>query len=246
MVEYKRYRNKNVIRDWEQLIKMDREDVEALQEEWESVYENNKELSNKTREERDRKIKEVEETLREQGVEVMRYSSHIIRKPLGYFAWFKKNVVDVISRKYPVRIFDVPVAERESKEVLGVMVTNNKRYSNVVELYDTITRAYKRGMERVRKDSELLVRSIDFAREHNIEIDGLFNVDIIKKVDEVAKEVYREEEVPVGTELYLDHECYECDTYIVGERRCRCGNRRIYIEIEGDILDGYYHLPTPF
>lgn len=29
-------------------------------------------------------------------------------------------------------------------------------------------------------------------------------------------------------------------TWMIGERRCSCGNNRYYLEVEGNLLDGYY------
>lgn len=69
---------------------------------------------------------------------------------------------------------------------------------------------------------------------------------IIDKVNEYAKDKYLKENVPDGTEIYLKNICNECDTYIMDERRCSCGNRRIDIIVEGNIVDGFCHYPEPY
>lgn len=35
--------------------------------------------------------------------------------------------------------------------------------------------------------------------------------------------------------------CDYCTDYTVGDRRCSCGNRRVCIEIEGNVIDGFFH-----
>ena len=39
---------------------------------------------------------------------------------------------------------------------------------------------------------------------------------------------------------YLDDDAMECAGWQVGERRCDCGNRRVYIETGGDATNGFY------
>jgi len=69
---------------------------------------------------------------------------------------------------------------------------------------------------------------------------------IIRTVNDYAKEKYLEENVPNGTEVYLKHGCDECSTYIMGEHRCSCGNRRISIVVEGNIIEGFDYYPEPY
>ena len=48
-----------------------------------------------------------------------------------------------------------------------------------------------------------------------------------------------------GMELNFD-QCGECDSWIVGEHRCSCGNRRVDLEISGNIVDGFSSYPQAY
>lgn len=39
---------------------------------------------------------------------------------------------------------------------------------------------------------------------------------------------------------FLDDDADECAGWQVGERRCDCGNRRVFIDTDGDDVKGYY------
>ena len=193
------------------------------------------------------KIKEVAEYLKTQNIDVYKYKTKgLFHEKKGYQTWFKNNVVDVISKKYPYYSPCIPSAHTSEKIVDGIRLYNNQSPTNIVELYDKITNQYKQGKATVNKNNKLLIKSIEYANEHNIEIDDLPTDYIIKRVEEYAKEKWLNENVPNGTEIYLKHACSECSTYIMGERRCSCGNRRISIVVEGNILEGFYYYPEPY
>lgn len=71
---------------------------------------------------------------------------------------------------------------------------------------------------------------------------GVFNLDkkkMINAVEEIKLAEWVAENYPDGKEV--DHSCCsECSTWFVGERRCSCGNRRMYLQVEGNAIDGYY------
>ena len=54
-----------------------------------------------------------------------------------------------------------------------------------------------------------------------------------------ARDAWIASNFPDGTEVEHD-QCNGCDTWTVGERRCFCGNRRMYLEIGGNVVDGFY------
>ena len=68
------------------------------------------------------------------------------------------------------------------------------------------------------------------------------NEKLIQDVSEKAENKYIQENFPEGTELNIDC-CDHCDTWIVGEKRCSCENRRMYFEIDGNLLDGFNAYP---
>lgn len=49
-----------------------------------------------------------------------------------------------------------------------------------------------------------------------------------------------------GQEVDIKSTCSECSTWYFGNRRCSCGNVRIHLEIDGDLLDGFYHYVNKF
>lgn len=62
-------------------------------------------------------------------------------------------------------------------------------------------------------------------------------------VAEAAKTAFILKEYPDGTEIDAGGQCDYCDSWTVGDRRCSCGNRRMYLEVEGNVLDGFTAYP---
>lgn len=60
---------------------------------------------------------------------------------------------------------------------------------------------------------------------------------VIETAETILREEAREENYPDGTELDLDG-CDFCSSWIVGDHRCSCGNRRVSLECDGIFLDG--------
>ena len=58
-------------------------------------------------------------------------------------------------------------------------------------------------------------------------------------------EQWMAENYPNGTEIGIDDNICECESYTIGEQRCECGNRRIsaYPEKSGD---SFYLMVEPF
>jgi hypothetical protein len=244
---YKPFPQSELIRDWGKLIKLSREEIVKLHESWKEIDKENKEINKKLLEEKSSKIKEVVEFLKTAGIDVNKYKSgKLFREKNGYQSWFDKNVVDIISAKYPYYRNTIPTAHPSSMEVDGVTLSNNQSPTNIVELYDKIINQYKYKIKEVNKTDKLLIKSIEYASKNNLDIEDMSPKDIIYTVAEAAKENYLADNVPVGSEVYLKHECYECNTYIMGEHRCSCGNRRISIVVEGSLIDGFYHYPEAY
>lgn len=81
-----------------------------------------------------------------------------------------------------------------------------------------------------------------YAKKHKIEVAGTFK-DLVEACEEHAQKVYMAENCVDGETETIDC-CGECDSYIIGQHRCECGNVRIGLEIEGDLNSGYYHYYT--
>lgn len=243
---YKQFPQSNLIREWDLLLKMDRKDVETLYEEWKLIHKENNEKNTQMYNEKNDKINEVAKQLKDAGIDVYKYTKGIFPKRNGYQAWFKNNIVEPISKKYPYYSNGIPTAHCETKEVNGIKLYNNQSPTNILELFDRITWQYNSKIKEVQKVDKLLIKSIEYANKHNIEIEEYSSDAIIYVIEEYAKKQYLKENVPDGTEVYLKHECSECNSYSMGERRCSCGNRRIGITVEGNIIEGFYHYPEAY
>ena len=247
MAVYKSFPQANLIREWDKLIKLSKEEVAEIYEEWKVIHEENEETNKRMYEEKNQKINEAAEYFKGLGIDVYKYKkSGFFPIKIGFQAWFKNNVSEVISKKYPYYRNGIPTAHMEEKEVNGVKLYNNQSPTNLLELYDKISWQYRSKINEVRKVDKLLIKSIEYATKHNIDLDDLNTDEIIRTVDEYAKEKYLEENLPNGSDVYLKHCCDECITYIMGEHRCSCGNRRIYIEVEGNIIEGFTYYPEAY
>ena len=247
MSQYKKYLNSNLIRDWDELIKLSKDEVEKIYEEWREIEKENKKISEQNYNEKSEKLGEIVDYLKSQGIDVFKYRANSFPpKKTGYQSWFQKNIADPVSNKYPSFAPGFPYAHMDTKTIEGIEVSNNQSPTNIVELHSKISGQYNRKKKESQKVDKLLIKSIEYAALHNINIENLPADEIIKYVNDEAKQKYLDENVPPGTEVYLKHACDECSTYIMGERRCSCGNRRIDIEVEGDIIEGFYYYPEPY
>jgi len=246
MSAYKYFPQSNLIRDWGELLKLNREEVASLYEQWKEIEKENGEVAKQLYEKRSLKLQEAENAMKALGIDVFKYKGTIIKQKNGYQAWFKKNVADVIFSKYTPNRPSMPYAHPTKVVVNGIELYNNQSPTNLVELYDKIAHQYQYKRKELDKNNKLLIKSVEYATANGIDIEGLESKDIICIVEEVAKDKYLKEEFPNGTEVYLKHGCDECSTYIMGERRCSCGNRRISIVVEGDLINGFYHYPEPY
>ncbi|WP_460271550.1 hypothetical protein [Bacillus sp. NEAU-Y102] len=239
--EYKAYPNAHLLSNWGELIKLSRDEVVGIVADWEEIEKYNDELNKEMYTKRQEEQQKAVTAMQSLGIQVKKYNRRsVVPKFTGYVPWFKKNVLDELDKKYPSCNCDKPYAHMCEKEVNGVKLYNNQSPTNLVQLYDRITWQYNRKIKEVSKADKLLVKSIQYAAENGIDIEGLSPKDIVKAVDEVARDKYREE-IVTWEEVDLKHGCSECNTYVMGEHRCSCGNARISISIEGDILDGFYY-----
>lgn len=236
---YKEYREKELIYNWDKLIKKDREEVEKVQEEWRVVEEFNETVRREGLRKRHEVIREIIESLEEEGVTV--------RKSDGsYYAWFEKNISKTVNRKYVKELPEPPRARFGKQEINGIVVRNNASPLEILDLYASIKIEYEYEKKKQDKNNKLLQESIKYALNRGIDIAEVDTVGIIEFVNDYATETYREDNLQEGTEIYLKNECENCNTYVVGNRRCSCGNRRISMVVDGNLLDGYSHYPEAF
>lgn len=249
MNPYKTFPNANLIREWDKLLKLNREEVVSLHDTWEDIHKQNYELGRKLMNEKLERQKEVDDYMESNNVDIWNYKRNhftLEQRRNGYQSWYKKNVADKISEKYPYYSNQIPTAHMDSVEVDGIILSNNQSPTNIVELYDKMKREYNSKMNEISLKDKLLVESIKYANTHGLDIRDLSAKDIISIVDDHAKDEFRKENFPDGTEIYLKHGCDECSTYTVGDHRCSCGNRRIMMVVDGNLVEGYDCYPEAY
>lgn len=234
-MQYLPFRNEHIVRDFDALLQLSREEVVALAEEWQQTFEQNMILTEKINHEIDRELRQVIDVLEQSGVTVYKNAAKT-----DTYAWFDQNVYNAITSKYP-RYFrnSIPVAHVLTQQVNGIELVNRKSPTHVVELYDTIKAQYEQGRARQLRNDKLVQRSLQYAQQHNLDTTKKSIEEIRTLANLHAKEAYTEQYVTDGTAIEMDL-CQEgCDLYIVGDRRCFCGDRKMHVIVEGDLLNGF-------
>lgn len=92
----------------------------------------------------------------------------------------------------------------------------------------------------------LVAKAMELAAKYGInESDYTENAGLIELVTEKAKEEWIKENYADGEPI--DHSCCdECSTWHYGEHRCKCGNRRMSLTVEGNILEGFSAYPEAY
>lgn len=110
----------------------------------------------------------------------------------------------------------------------------------IQEIFDKSVAEIKRYEQSVAKENKHLVVAKGFLDKRNEDYSELISAkDIIELAEELAKEEYQEsvfkeeETIPVQ---HSDGDDCEWD----GGHRCECGFNRYYLEVDGNLLDGYY------
>lgn len=150
---------------------MSREEVVTLYEQQKLIDKENQEISKKLYEEKNNKIEEISKFLISKGIDPYKYKN--ILKRNGYQAWYQNNIVKVISDKYPYYSYGIPMAHPKDKEVNGIKLYCNKTPTTIVELHDMITKQYNSKINEKNKSNKLLIKSIEYATLHNIDIEDL-------------------------------------------------------------------------
>jgi methylaspartate ammonia-lyase len=88
------------------------------------------------------------------------------------------------------------------------------------------------------KQIRLVAKAMELAAKWGIKAET--NAELIAMVTEKEIEHYRK---AMEGEV-IDIKCCDyCNSWTVGENRCFCRNRRMYLTIDGNIVDGFYHYP---
>lgn len=88
-----------------------------------------------------------------------------------------------------------------------------------------------------------LAKAVAWAEENNVEYSS--NDELFGLIDEKARQLWIDENYPDGTEVDIKC-CDGCNTWVIGEHRCSCGNRRMELTVEGNFFDGFDAYPEPY
>ncbi|CAM0055890.1 hypothetical protein VPHK406_0153 [Vibrio phage K406] len=108
------------------------------------------------------------------------------------------------------------------------------------DIFELSKNEIKRYEDSVAKENKLLVASKEFLDRRNEDYSELITgKDIIELADKLAREEYREGVFEGSETITVQHSDGD-DCEWDGDHRCECGNNRYYLEIEGDLINGYY------
>lgn len=99
--------------------------------------------------------------------------------------------------------------------------------------------------EKAKSDKQirLIAKALELYKEYGLTNKYETNDQLVAMVTDIASEKYRQE--------YDGHEfsikcCDGCSTWVCDEPRCSCGNRRMELTVDGNILDGFTCYPEPY
>lgn len=247
MKSYQQYKDAELcnISNWHKLIKLKREEVVALHDAWKATEKLNKEIYEENKTIRANIAQSVEKILTENGIEYkvkFYFGSRSKKKFQPFYEKFIEHISGLNS--YIPHYF--PYAHMGEAEIQGVKVSNCCSPTPVLGLYDGLTRQVEQTLKRERVNENHFIECVKQAALNNLDIQNLNKEEIVGKVEEFLKDKFMREEYPDGTQVEIDDNHCECESYNIGDRRCECGNRRISAYIEGNCLNGYYLTTEPY
>lgn len=117
-----------------------------------------------------------------------------------------------------------------NKALNSAKETRDSYLKKIKEIEEKIIQQEKEKKDDIKKQEELIA-AISYATENKVEISGLSSGGILEVVSEHQRRKFIEENYPDGEEFIIKC-CDECSSYIMGERRCSCGNVRVDLVVE--------------
>ena len=126
-----------------------------------------------------------------------------------------------------------------SYENVNLKVRFNNSHT-LKDIFDKSVLEIRRYEESKARSNLHLTKAKEFLDKRNEDYSGLITAkDIIELAEEMAKEAYREDRK--GDIIEVQHsDGDDCEWDISYGNRCECGHNRYYLEIEGNLVDGYY------
>ena len=227
------FNGKNLFASWESLnevaLSMTEAECAALEAEWNATDARNREIAAQNRALKAEAMTELEAMFSTLGLPTYKRSTY--GKILGTYAEFKM-MVKAVDATYKTSAPDKP---RFSYVIVG---TDKYDAFNSRTLWETVKRVNEIRAFTAKRDAEARVEfatAASLAAHYGIALD---DPDMVNKVKEADKAAWVAANHPNGSAMTVDC-CDECDSWTVGEHRCDCGNRRIYMEVEGSFGKWY-------
>lgn len=239
--KYKQFENVNILKDFKALLSMTDEQIQSLSDKWEQTQKENEQIFKDNLSIRDAFLKEVIALFEKAGIKMVNRGLKIEYSPL-----YKKIIKDIPHAPLiPISPFyhhnsSISVDIDGLKFEFSTMnIRSLKEYhKNFIYRYNQCKKAYDLS-------KSILVASIEYCVKNNLDITGKSEKEIVEFTDENARNDFISKKYPEGTIISIDDNICDCETWTVGDHRCSCGNRRISLNIEGNIL-GYYAVPEAY
>ncbi len=211
------------------LIGMSDEDVLALDQEVIAVKKHNQKAYAFNRVLNESIADDIVSFLKEAGVVTTKARG-------GYYAHVKK-CIDEASVYMTFPVTDIKFSHNRfinhNGEKIELNLNNVNTYvgikaviDRVLENQNKLNKEYQEAAEYLLYNGHASLINVHDAKE------------TIRKATDIAKDAFYDENVKDGDIVDISC-CSECDTYVQGERRCSCGNRRIDTLVEGKIGNFY-------
>lgn len=224
--------------------KLTEEDVSKIKEDIGEFSQSIRDIQKSHSEDYQKIIKKIEEICVEAGVIYKNHNDTHER-------WFK-NLLDRFSplRSFPGNFGDIRCGAVEyNGETLWLKDINfiDESISNIINkvhrLVDGVIKHVSRRDARKEKNNKLFRKAIEIAIRDKVNYGEMSDEDLIKHIIELEENKHLESRH--GETIDFD-QCDDCDKWTVGERRCSCGNRRVSLELDGNLIDGFYSYPQAY
>lgn len=113
------------------------------------------------------------------------------------------------------------------------------RLHTIEDIFERSIERIKRYEQQVAKSNKHLQVAKEFLDNREEDYSELVTAkEIIGLAEELAQEDYREEQQ--GLVVDVTHGDGDDCEWEIGDHRCVCGHNRYYLEVEGNLIDGYY------
>lgn len=215
------------------------EQIDTIMQEWSQIEETNKQAVKNNQQGFAAARGLLVALLNQMGLkaETTTYTARMKSKTVQSPAF--RKLVDDLREKYTLNRLPQEKPRVNAYEIGGEVYQMNRSPITLKDVWAEGRAKRERLIEQERKSNALLVACVQYAQQHQISLEGLLNNQIVATVHEHAREAWQAEQYPDGTEMEISC-CSECSQWTVGDRRCSCGNRRVSLTVEGNLVDGFY------